>query len=215
MSDRKTRPYDATRRRERAEEERNETRRKVVAAAHSLFVEKGYVATTVNDIAKAGVALQSVYKAGGSKAELLHRVADIAVGGDDEDVKVHERPGFTAVAHETDPVTKLHRFASLICDIKERMGPVDHACAEAAAVDPAAGEFVRAAHKNRYDTFAAAIRTLPEEAYRGSYDEMTTTAWALGSTEVFRLLTEVLDYDNDQVRTWLADTLVASLLTSP
>jgi len=74
------RPYDARRRRERAEEERGATRRRVVEAARHLFLTRGYVATTVADIAsEAGVALQSVYKAGQSKADLLHLVADIAV----------------------------------------------------------------------------------------------------------------------------------------
>lgn len=210
------RSYDATKRRERADEERRGTQLKVIAAARKLFIEKGYVATTVAGIAKeAGVALQSVYKAGGSKAELLHRVVDIAVGGDDEDVKVHERPGFADFLAETDPQTKVRVFATLICDIKERMGPIDNACAEAAATDPIAAEFVRASHLARHQTFASAIRSFPEETLRGSYEEMTDTAWTLGSTEVFRLQTEILGYDNDRVRSWLAATLTAALLTSP
>ena len=74
------RTYDATSRRARAEEERAETRRRVVEAARRLFLEKGYVATTMADIRKeAGVAIQSVYNAGRSKADLLHLVNDIAV----------------------------------------------------------------------------------------------------------------------------------------
>src|SRR3954451_8997101 len=67
------RSYDATRRRERAEAERAATRRRVVDAAGQLFLTRGYVATTMTEIAReAGVALQSVYAAGQSKADLLH-----------------------------------------------------------------------------------------------------------------------------------------------
>src|SRR5262249_59228388 len=77
------RPYDARRRRQRAQEERQATRRRVVEAARQLFLTRGYVATTMADVAReAGVALQSVYTAGQSKADLLHLVADVAVAGD-------------------------------------------------------------------------------------------------------------------------------------
>ena len=52
------RPYDARRRRERATEERQATRGRVVEAARDLFLSRGYVATTMADIAReAGVAL--------------------------------------------------------------------------------------------------------------------------------------------------------------
>ena len=98
------RPYDARRRRERAEEERRATQLRVAEAARRLFLSKGYVATTMAEIAKeAGVALQSVYSAGQSKADLLHLVTDLAVAGDEQDVMLLERPDFAAVAGESDP----------------------------------------------------------------------------------------------------------------
>src|SRR5690554_668857 len=104
MTSRK-RPYDARRRRERAEAERAATRRKVIEAARKLFLERGYVATTMSAIAtEAGVAMQSVYSAGKSKADLLHLVVDLAVAGDHDDVMLVERPEFQAMATETDSV---------------------------------------------------------------------------------------------------------------
>lgn len=210
------RSYDATRRRERADSERRETRRKVLAAASRLFAEKGYTATTVNAIAKeAGVALQSVYKAGGSKAELMHHVIDIAVGGDDSDVLVQDRPGFAVMAVEPDAATKVRILASMICDIQERLAPLNRANAEAAAVDAAAYDYWRNAHLLRLETFGAAIRMLPEDRLRGTYEHATNTAWAIGSTETYRLMTDVRGLDQQQVRAWLAETLVAALLRAP
>jgi AcrR family transcriptional regulator len=207
------RSYDATRRRERAESEREETRVKVVAAASRLFVEKGYTATTVGEIAKeAGVALQSVYKAGGSKAELLHHVVDVAVAGDTKDVLVQERPSFTALMAETDPVAKVRMFAGMICDIQERLAPIQRASTEAAAVDEAAATYWRNAHRLRLQSFDVALRTLPQDRLRRSHEETTATAWSIGSTEVYTLMTTVLGYDSDQVRVWLTDTLVDVLL---
>src|SRR5215510_320794 len=106
------RGYDARRRRERAEEERRATRRRVLDAAQRLFVEQGYTATTIADIAReAGVAVQSVYKAGHSKAELLHAVVDLAVAGDDEDVKIADRATFVAITEEADPRRQVQKFA--------------------------------------------------------------------------------------------------------
>ena len=82
------RPYDATKRRERAEEERRATRRRVIEAARDLFVTRGYVATTVADIAKeAGVALLS--KAG--RRVQLTPQAEILVARTTELLDVLER----------------------------------------------------------------------------------------------------------------------------
>src|SRR5829696_1267326 len=98
MAENVTRTYDATKRRERADEERRATRRRVLVAAQRLFVDKGYRATTMAEIAsEAGVALQSVYKAGQSKADLLQRVVDVVVAGDDEDVLMADRPNIAAI----------------------------------------------------------------------------------------------------------------------
>ena len=113
MSDAK-RPYDARRRRERATEERQATRRRVVEAARELFLSRGYVATTMADIAReAGVALQSVYTAGQSKADLLHLVTDLAVAGDDQEVMLVDRPEYVAVSAESDPARQVQMLASL------------------------------------------------------------------------------------------------------
>jgi AcrR family transcriptional regulator len=188
---------------------------KVVEAATRLFIEKGYTATTVGEIAKeAGVALQSVYKAGGSKAELLHHVVDVAVAGDTDHVLVQDRPSFATMMAESDPVAKVRIFAGMICDIQERLAPIQRASREAAAVDDTAATYWRNAHLLRLQTFDVAMRTLPRDGLRHSYEQTTETAWAIGSTEVYTLMTTVHGLDAAQVRSWLAETLVAALLTS-
>jgi AcrR family transcriptional regulator len=207
------RPYDARRRRERAEEERRATRRRVVDAARDLFLERGYVATTMADIARAaGVALQSVYTAGQSKADLLHLVTDLAVAGDDEDVMLVERPEIAAVAAESDPERQVRAFAGLIAATMERLAPVWVAYREAAAVDPKAGANLIAAHRRRRESFGAMIRMIPEHALRQPYDESADSMWAVGSIDVYLLLRTVLERDGSQYAQWLSDTLVAQLL---
>jgi AcrR family transcriptional regulator len=210
------RPYDARRRRERAQEERSATRRRVVDAARELFLSRGYVATTMADIAReAGVALQSVYTAGQSKADLLHLVTDVAVAGDDQEVMLVDRPEFAAVAAEPDPVRQVQMLASLIATTMERLAPVWVAYREAAAVDPKAASNLIAAHRRRRETFGTMIRILPEQRLRHPHERSADTMWAVGSIDVFLLLRTMLDWDPAQYAEWLSDTLVNQLVTAP
>jgi AcrR family transcriptional regulator len=207
------RPYDARRRRERAEEERRATQLRVVEAARKLFLAKGYVATTMAEIAKeAGAALQSVYSAGQCKADLLHLVSDLAVAGDDQEVILLERPGFAGVARESDPHRQLEMMAGLIAATLERLSPVWVAYREAAAVDAKAAANLAAAHQRRHETFAAMVRLLPEQRLRRSPEETADTAWAIGSIDVFLLLRSIHGWEAPRYAEWLRQTLVDQLL---
>jgi AcrR family transcriptional regulator len=210
------RPYDARRRRERAAEERSETRRRVVDAARGLFLERGYVATTMADIAtEAGVALQSVYTAGQSKADLLHLVTDLAVAGDSQEVMLVDRPVYAAVAAEPDPARQIGMLAGLIATTMERLAPVWITYREAAAVDPKAAANLVAAHRRRHETFRTLIRMVPEQHLRHDHDRSADTAWAVGSIDVFLLLRTVLEWDAAQYAEWLGDTLIDQLVALP
>ena len=202
------RPYDARRRRERAEEERRSTQRRVVDAARGLFLTKGYVATTMAEIAReAGVALQSVYSAGQSKADLLHLVTDVAVAGDGEDVMLLERPTYAAVAAESNPERQVEMIAALIAATMERLAPIWVAYREAAAN-------LIAAHQRRHETFAGMIGMVPEDRLRLSPEVATDTAWAIGSIDVFLLLRSNQGWDAPQYAEWLTQTLVVQLLVA-
>lgn len=205
--------YDARRRRERAEEERRATRLRVVEAARRLFLTRGYVATTMADVAgEAGVALQSVYKAGQSKADLLHLVTDLAVAGDDQELMLLERPSFQAISRESNPEGQVRMIAALIAATMERLAPVWVAYREAAAVDAKAAANLVAAHRRRHLTFTGMIRLLPEQRLRQPLEETTNTAWAIGSIDVFLLLRSIRGWDAAQYSEWLSRTLVHQLL---
>ncbi len=79
------------------------TRRRIRDAARRLFVERGYVATTIEAIAgEAGVAVPTVYLAFGTKRALLVELLDIAaVGAADPDIaaQVHHYKILTLHAH--------------------------------------------------------------------------------------------------------------------
>jgi AcrR family transcriptional regulator len=208
------RSYDGRRRRERADEERRATQRRVVEAARTLFLARGYVATTMDDIAQeAGVARQSVYKAGQSKADLLHLVTDLAVAGDDRDVMLLQRPSYAALSGEADPERQVQMIAALITTTMERLAPVWVAYREAAAVDAKAAANLVAAHQRRHETFAGMIQLVPADRLRHSPEESTDTAWAIGSIDVFLLLRSLPGWDAAKYSVWLSRTLVDQLLT--
>src|SRR6476646_10277636 len=78
-----------------------ETQRVIVEAASRLFLEHGYHATSIGRIAaEAGVAVQTIYNAIGSKRELLSRVLDFAAAGELAPVPV---PRFMREQAESEP----------------------------------------------------------------------------------------------------------------
>ncbi len=74
------RTYDASRRQADAVERR----RRVIDAAHELFLTVGYGDTSITEIARAAdVSPQMIYASFGSKAGILAKLADVVVAGDD------------------------------------------------------------------------------------------------------------------------------------
>jgi len=82
------RAYDASRRQADAVERR----RRVIDAAHDLFLDVGYGTTSINEIARAAdVSPQMIYASFGSKAGILAKLADVVVAGDD--AALHDEDG--------------------------------------------------------------------------------------------------------------------------
>ena len=77
------RRYDATRPQAAA----LETRRAITGAARELFLERGYIATTIAAIAAAaGVSHQTVYATLGPKPAVLRHLIETALSGVDEPI---------------------------------------------------------------------------------------------------------------------------------
>src|SRR5215213_7951812 len=103
MSDatRPRRQYDSSSRRARAA--KNHAR--IVDAAAGLFLERGYVGATIPAIAvRAGVAVETVYRAANGKAGLLAAAVQAALAGGAEraELPVEEREGIRRVIDEPD-----------------------------------------------------------------------------------------------------------------
>ncbi|HWN27414.1 MAG TPA: TetR family transcriptional regulator [Actinomycetospora sp.] len=146
MPDGVKRRYDSTRRRQQAQE----NRRRVLDAAHELFVHRGYGATTIAEVAAAaGVAVETVYAAFRNKLTVLRRAWDVAVGGDESDVRLLDRPELRAVFDEPDLAARLTRFASVNTAIMRRTARLRLAIQGAAGGDPGAAEFLAEIDRER------------------------------------------------------------------
>ena len=101
MADVKRRPYRTTIR-------RGDAPALIFDAAYRLFSNKGYLATSIEDIAaEAGVARPTIFTAVGPKATILRLVVDQALAGDDAPVPIAERPWWREALDEPDAVRSI------------------------------------------------------------------------------------------------------------
>jgi len=111
------------------------TRRAVVEAARDLFVRKGWTATSVEHVAAAaGVSRATVFTVGG-KAELLKLAYDTAIGGDDEDVAVADRPAVRRLVSAPDLDTLVAWYVELVVATDARVAGIYVALRAAADAD--------------------------------------------------------------------------------
>jgi AcrR family transcriptional regulator len=207
------RSYDATRRRERAAQQKQQTRARVVEAARRLFLEQGYAATTMADIAReAGVSAQTVYLSFTGKAEVLHRVADVAIGGDHEELTVFQRTTWQQLVDETDPVRQVHLLADLMAAIAERMAPVWQAYREAAATDARAATDLAELLRGRHESLTRALQLLPEDRLRLPLPDAVDSFWTISSLDGYLLLTGQRGWTHQKWHAWLRETAVVQLL---
>ena len=95
-----SRVYDSPRRREQA----LATRRAILDAARALFIERGYVATTIDAIAaSATVSPETVYSTFGTKGSLLSALVDVSIAGDDDATPILDRHGCKRCARNRIP----------------------------------------------------------------------------------------------------------------
>ena len=142
------RQYNSTRRQEQAAE----TRMRMINAAHGLFVDKGYGRTTIAEIAAAGgVAVETVYAAFRNKRTLLHQVWYVSFRGDEEDVRLLDRPEIRAVLAEPDLETRFAQHAVVVTAVFGRFAPLLAALQGAAASEPAAAEMLAEWDEGRLD----------------------------------------------------------------
>lgn len=212
------RPRNTTRQREAGAASRAETRRRLVEAAGAEFAEAGYVAATVARIAvRAGVTVQTLYLAWGSKRALLRAYVETCVGGEPGSLRPEEPRRVAAQLDALlteDPQQILRTIVRLYRQIAERSALGWQLYRDAAAVDPEVAEDWQALQLLRRGTFEQLLDRLPTRSLRAHLTPATAidTAWAIASPETYDLMVRRAGYSIDAYEEWVATTLIAALL---
>jgi AcrR family transcriptional regulator len=179
-----------------------ETRRAIIAAAITLFQDKGWAATTLPMIAgEAGTAVDTIYSTFGSKSSLLMAAVDVAIVGDDEEAAMVDRPDFAQLGKGR-RIERLRAGVHYTVGVYRRSVPLLKALQEAAASDEVARARLTQYDDDRRDLTAAGLALI----LRGEVAEKVVDAiWALVSPEVFTYLTEGRGWSVASTEAWLVE----------
>lgn len=206
------RKYDSSRRQTQA----RQTRLQIAEAARKLFFERGYAGATIEAIAgEAGVAKETVYAIFKNKRQVLAFLLDISVGGDDQRVRILDRPEPQAVLHDTDQRRQIELFARGIADILSRAAPIFEITRIAAKTEPEIARRVKHLYHERLENMTTVVKHLAGNGpLREGLDEKHAAEmlWATSSSELFLLLTEYRGWSKEEYATWLAQVLKRLLL---
>lgn len=210
MVDGVKRRYDSSRRQQQAQENRG----RILAAAHALFVEKGYGSTTIAEIARtAGVAAETVYATFRNKPTLLHRAWDVAVGGDEQDVHILERPEMRATLDEPDLAVRFVRFATVNTAVMARTAQLRLAVQSAAGADPAAAALLDMIDRARFESMGvhagAAVAT---GQLAVAEEECRDVLFATTDGSLWGGLVERQGWSNERYAAWLGRLWLAMLV---
>ena len=209
------RTYDSTRRQQQAAA----TRVAIMDAGRRLFVDRGYAATTVADIASvAGVAPATVNAAFGGKAGLLKRLVDVGIAGDDDDVPVSDREVAQQVAAASDdPLRQIELLAAFHTEVQERLAPLEEVLMQASGVDEQVrGQIARnqADRRTGMGEFVALVD--PTRLKQGlDADTAADVVWALMDPRLYTGLVRERGWTSEQYQQWLVGQLATALLRSP
>ncbi len=195
-----------------------QTLRTIVQTASRLFLEQGYAATTISQIAReSGVVVQTIYNSAGSKGQLLSRVLDFAAAGDKAPRPVPSFMRERAQA-EPDPRKVIALLVEFWRDALERTAPIFEVIRQAAALDPEIAELETQRAQQRLRNYASAGQLL---ASRGDLragltpDDAAAIIFSLGHPEAYRLLVQKSGWSIERWSAWVTAALIAALLEPP
>jgi AcrR family transcriptional regulator len=212
-NERVKRSYDSQLRRERAEA----TRHAIAAAAGRLFAERGYSATSIDDIASAAaVGRATVFTAIGGKPELLKEAYRLAVRGPaSANTPLGQQARSRRVSAQADAHKLLAGYAGVMVEIGRPLAPLYEAVRAAAHADPEARELWQFITEERRTAAVGIVRRLVERrALRHGLDQQAAAdiLWVLNDPGLYGLLVMQRGWTQRRFRTWLTTTMQTQLL---
>lgn len=189
-------------------------RRRMLDAAHELFLEQGYGATSIEQIAqRAATSAQTVYAAFGNKAGVLRKVIDVAIAGDDADVQALERPEAVAVLTVDDPTALFQGVARLAAAAHRRSGELVYLVERVAGTDPQL-ETLRTDLREQLRVDAARIiDAIPAHLRRDDLprEHLIDVSLLTGDARTWYSLVVERGWTDEQYVEWFADSMRRTL----
>jgi AcrR family transcriptional regulator len=191
-----------------------QTRLAISRAAFEIFRQRGYRGASMDAIARAaGVAPETIYATFGSKREILHYLLDTAVGGDEEQIPVIDRPEVQRVMHDPDIHRLVHGFSQGISTAMGRAAPVFVILAEAAKTEPILAELQERIWSERTENMRKYVQAIGRlQSLRMEEVQAAETLWALTSPQLFTLMTTVRGWNGEKYAAWLEDAIQRLLI---
>src|SRR5215472_9054004 len=188
-----------------------QTEERIIAAATELFVADGYVATTLEAIARrAQVGPRTVYVRFGTKAALFKRVVDVAIVGDTLPIDVLGRDWAQAALTAPTAAERIAAGAAMGRQIMERTGALFAVAQQAAAVEPLIAGFWQQGREQSRHAQAVFWTRMAED---GLLDPAVDLAWLIDTStivcaaETYLLITRMTGWDLDAYQDWLVTML--------
>jgi AcrR family transcriptional regulator len=215
-AERVKRSYDSRVRRERAEA----TRLAIATAAGRLFAERGYAATSIEEIAAAAaVGRATVFSSVGGKPELLKEAYRLAVRGPaNANTALGQQPRSRRISAEADAYKLLAGYAGVMVEVGRRLAPLYEAIRAAAHADRDARELWHLITKERRTAATGIVRRLAErDALLHSLDQQSAgdILWVLNDPGLYQLLVTQRRWTQRRFRSWLIHTMQTQLLEPP
>jgi AcrR family transcriptional regulator len=202
------RTYDSSRRQAAAQA----NRRAILEACRELLFRDGYQATTIRAVAdQAGLSPETLYKAFGSKPQLMKSLWDSTLAGDDDPLTMAERPEIRTVLGTPDPQVKMELYAAFISGVHERIAALFSLLTGS---DPDVAQLLATAEQERLIGVSAFVAHLAEVGMLRTGADQSAVAdafWVLTSPHLFVKLTADRAWSIDAYRRWLVDILTAAL----
>ncbi len=186
------------------------TEQRIIAAATGLFLADGYVATTLEAVAKsARVGARTIYLRFGTKAELFKRVVNVAIVGDAQPIDVLGRDWMQAALTAPTAAERIAASAAAGRQILQRTGALFAVAQQAAAVEPLiAGYWQQGREQTRHAHAVFWTRMADDGLLDPSIDLdwLIDTTTILAAAETYLLITQTTGWDLDTYEHWLATT---------
>lgn len=206
------RKYNSTSRSEAAKT----TRELIINSARTIFLEKGYAATTMPAIAMgAGTALDTVYATVGKKPVLFRLLIEMAISGSDRALPAEERDYVRAIRAETDAARKLWLYAAALARIQPRLAPLIRVLQGAASLDSELEALWRTISQRRADNMRLLAKDLAATGrLRSGLSESKAAdiIWTMNSPEFYLLLVGQRGWFLKEYERWLGDAWIQLLL---